>query len=445
MSVKAPGTRWYNAVWRWHFYAGMLCIPFILWLAITGSIYLWKPQIEERIDQPYAHLGGGAPRATAAAIARAAVLAVPGSMFHRYQLPDTEDQAVQVIVGQKHGDIRVYVDPRTLKPLKIVAEDDRFMQVIFRLHGELMIGDPGSWIVETAACWAIVMILSGLYLWWPRGAKGFGGVLWPRLDRGGRAFWRDIHAVTGIWVGFLGLAMILTGLPWANGWGGYLKEVRALTGATDGPQDWTTSSHQGHGGMAMGDQSEHRGMIMNHPAVDLTPLDRIIANVAPLDLAGPVLIAPPTRHDGLWTAKSDAADRPLRVNLTIDGASGTIVKRENFADRHWIDRAVGYGVAGHEGQLFGLANQLLGTLTALGLILLAGSGAVLWWRRRPIGLLGAPIPLGRPKFGAGLITSVGALGLIFPMFGATLIAILAAERIAFRRIPAVSAWLGLRA
>jgi uncharacterized iron-regulated membrane protein len=44
-----------------------------------------------------------------------------------------------------------------------------------------------------------------------------------------------------------------------------------------------------------------------------------------------------------------------------------------------------------------------------------------------------------------LITSVGALGLIFPMFGATLIAILAAERIAFRRIPAVSAWLGLRA
>jgi uncharacterized iron-regulated membrane protein len=131
--------------------------------------------------------------------------------------------------------------------------------------------------------------------------------------------------------------------------------------------------------------------------------------------------------------------------LTIDGASGTIVKRENFADRHWIDRAVGYGVAGHEGQLFGLANQLLGTLTALGLILLAGSGAVLWWRRRPIGLLGAPIPLGRPKFGAGLITSVGALGLIFPMFGATLIAILAAERIAFRRIPAVSAWLGLRA
>jgi uncharacterized iron-regulated membrane protein len=27
-----------RAFWRWHFYAGILCIPFILWLAATGSI-----------------------------------------------------------------------------------------------------------------------------------------------------------------------------------------------------------------------------------------------------------------------------------------------------------------------------------------------------------------------------------------------------------------------
>jgi hypothetical protein len=37
---------WYNAVWRWHFYAGLFCIPFIIWLSLTGTIYLggrsWK-------------------------------------------------------------------------------------------------------------------------------------------------------------------------------------------------------------------------------------------------------------------------------------------------------------------------------------------------------------------------------------------------------------------
>ena len=38
-------------IWRWHFYAGLFCIPFILILSITGPIYLFKPQIEAWIDK----------------------------------------------------------------------------------------------------------------------------------------------------------------------------------------------------------------------------------------------------------------------------------------------------------------------------------------------------------------------------------------------------------
>src|SRR5690348_12311357 len=36
----------YRAVWRWHFFAGIFVAPFAIFLAITGSIYLWKPQYE---------------------------------------------------------------------------------------------------------------------------------------------------------------------------------------------------------------------------------------------------------------------------------------------------------------------------------------------------------------------------------------------------------------
>jgi len=440
--MTAPSGRWYNAVWRWHFYAALFCIPLILWLSLTGSIYLWRPQIEALIDRPYADVATSGPRASAARIAEAAVNAVPGSVLHRYQLPDTPRQAVQVIVGRTGEESRVYVHPGTLAILKTVKEQDRLMRWLFRLHGELMIGDPGSWIVETAACWAIIMILTGVYLWWPRGVPGIGGLLWPRLGRGSRIFWRDLHAVTAIWISGLALFLILTGLPWANVWGGYLKDVRAVTGATDGPQDWSTSSHRGTAQM-MGDHAEHRGMTMEHPRIDYAPLDRIIANVAPLRLASPVLIAPPAGHDGLWTAKSDSADRPLRADLTIDGVSGTVVGRKDFGERHWIDQLVGYGTAAHEGQLFGLANQLLGLITAIGLFVTAAAGAVMWWRRRPHGLLGAPIPLGRPRFGPLLIGAIVLLGLLFPMFGVTLLATLLLERLVFRRHQAIAIWLGL--
>lgn len=439
--IAAAG-RWYNAVWRWHFYAAMFCIPLVLWLSLTGSVYLWKPQIEALIDRPYADVAQGTDRASAARIADAAVAAVPGSLLHRYQMPDTPAQAVQVIVGKGSGETRVYVHPQSLAILKTVDEQDRLMRLIFRMHGELLIGDPGSWIVETAACWAIMMILTGVYLWWPRGAKGVAGVLWPRLRAGKRIFWRDLHAVTAIWISVLALFLILTGLPWANVWGGYLKEVRAVTGAVDGPQDWSTTSRAGTAKM-LGDHAEHHGMTMDHPRIDSAPLDRIIAQVGPLGLAGPVLIAPPAGTDALWTVKSDSANRPLRTSLTVDGVSGTVVGRKDFAERHWIDRVVGYGIAAHEGQLFGLANQLISLVAAAGLFLTAATGAVMWWRRRPEGLLGAPVPLSRPRFGAPLIGAILLMGVLFPMFGTTLVAILVLEKLVFRRNSTLSGWLGL--
>jgi uncharacterized iron-regulated membrane protein len=58
--------------------------------------------------------------------------------------------------------------------------------------------------------------------------------------------------------------------------------------------------------------------------------------------------------------------------------------------------------------------------------------------------LGAPIPLSRPRFGAGLIAAIVALGLYLPMFGATLIVVLVIERAILTRIPAPRTWLNLR-
>ena len=36
----------YRTIWRWHFYAGLFVLPFVLILSVTGSIYLFKPQLD---------------------------------------------------------------------------------------------------------------------------------------------------------------------------------------------------------------------------------------------------------------------------------------------------------------------------------------------------------------------------------------------------------------
>ena len=140
---------------------------------------------------------------------------------------------------------------------------------------------------------------------------------------------------------------------------------------------------------------------------------------------------------------SMTANRPRSVIQTVDVA-GTITSRADFSDRHLIDRIVGTGVAAHEGRLFGWPNQLLGLVTAAGLVLLSVSGVIMWWRRRDLGVLGAPKVLLSPRLSMGLIVLVILFGVYLPLFGASLLIVLTLEKGILRRIPRVRDWLGLQ-
>ncbi|WP_204268454.1 PepSY domain-containing protein, partial [Escherichia coli] len=43
--TRIPREALYRAVWRWHFYAGLLCLPFLILLSATGALYLFKDEI----------------------------------------------------------------------------------------------------------------------------------------------------------------------------------------------------------------------------------------------------------------------------------------------------------------------------------------------------------------------------------------------------------------
>lgn len=115
----------------------------------------------------------------------------------------------------------------------------------------------------------------------------------------------------------------------------------------------------------------------------------------------------------------------------------------NFNQTMLLDRIAGVGIATHEGQLFGFANQLLGLVTALGLITLCVSAVALWWRRRLAGALGAPVPMARPRWSFALFAAVLALAVYLPEMGISLILTLLTERFILSRIPATQRWLGL--
>ena len=429
----------YRTLWRWHFYAGVFAIPFILILSVTGAIYLFKPQIDSFTDAPYRELTLTGDRATAEKHISAALNAVPNASLSAYELPRAQTDAVNILLNQSGDKIRVFVDPNSLTILNIVNEKMRFINIVHDIHGELLSGTTGSILVELAACWGIVLVLTGLYLWWPRSARGFAGVLYPRLSKKGRVFWRDLHSVTGIWVSFFVLFLLISGLPWAFVWGNAFKEFRQLTGTTQVSQDWNIAGEHAHHmeGVNADGGEDHS---MHHQA----SLDKIISNAQELNFAYPVLLTPPSTKSHYWAVKSNAQNRMLRADASIDPMSGEVINQQNFSSRHVIDRAIGIGVAAHEGQLFGWFNQLLGLLTACGLILMTVAGFILWRKRAPEGVLGAPPVAPDARLGKGFVAIILLSAILLPLLGISLIIIAALEFLFFARWQKARVWLGLQ-
>ena len=101
----------YRAVWRWHFYAGLFCIPFVIVLSISGLIYLLKPQIEAWNDRNYDNLQMTGTLKPASQQVAAALTAFPGSSFVSYELPEFDSSSARIVVKDGETQMRAYTHP----------------------------------------------------------------------------------------------------------------------------------------------------------------------------------------------------------------------------------------------------------------------------------------------------------------------------------------------
>ncbi len=415
----------YRGLWRWHFHAGVLCVPFVIILALTGSIFLFKPQIDAFADQGVDSLLLTGSRATGEQHIDAALASLPGSKLFTYEVPLEPDDAVRVHLYSADGTGRiVYVHPESLAILKSVPHTARFTEIVRMIHGELLAGRTGSLLIELAASWAIVMLITGVFLWWPRENRGLAGVVWPRLNQGRRVFWRDLHAVTGTWIACLAMFLLVTALPWTTIAGDGIGKIRGWVAPA--PRDWASNSEHEH--------AEHAARAAAAGRPTRLAVDDVIARIAPLNLEPPVRLYLPNEKQPFWRVRAETQNRPKVRELELDPATGAVLREPTFAEKSTLDKAIHIGIAAHEGQLFGLPNQLLGLFTALGLLTLCVSAIVMWWRRRPAGSLGVPAtPVAEFQIHAGLRVAIVAVGLLLPLLGVSLVVLWILERIGHLR------------
>ncbi|MFC4076313.1 PepSY-associated TM helix domain-containing protein [Salinithrix halophila] len=439
----------FAAIWRWHFYAGIFFTPFLVMLAVTGGIYLFKPQIESVLYKDLFFVSEGKKLETPSQQIDRVKSSFPDAEIIRYKLPLEANRTSEVGLVTAEGESRtLFVNPYNGKVVGQLKDDQRLMDQIEQLHGELMAGTIGDRLVELAACWAMILLITGAYLWWPRHRKGIFGTFLPRLKQGKRAFWRDLHAVPAFWLSLFIAFLILTGLPWSGFWGEQLQKIGTAT------QTGYPASLWG------GDKPESTipaKDVADVPwAAEQQPVPRSKATLAsPLSIDQVVNIADsrgihpgynvtfPEGAKGVYTVSVFPDKSVDEATMHIDQYSGKVLGDYRFRDYGPLAKIIATGITLHKGTHYGLPNQIAGLLVCLGIVGIAITGIVMWWKRKPSGnRLGAPpLPKNfRMVKGVGILVAV--LGILFPLAGCSLLLVLLLDRLVIRKIPRMKQWLG---
>ena len=238
----------YLAAWRWHFYAGLYVIPFLTMLAVTGLAMLWTYTLVGRDGERTGVTVDGAPLALAVQ-ADAARAAVPNGDLVQYIAPLADDRVALFAMELAEETRVVAIDPYTATVLGESSRENSWYTLFNDLHGSLLLGVSGDRMIEIAASLAMVLIATGVYLWWPRDRRLLS-VLVPDLAARGRAAWKTWHVSVGMWISLLMFVFLLSGLAWAGVWGEKLVQAWNTFPAEkwDAPLSDDTHVAMNHGG-----------------------------------------------------------------------------------------------------------------------------------------------------------------------------------------------------
>ena len=465
-AAALPGL--YRAVWRWHFYAGLIALPFLVLLAVTGGLFLFRAELDTLIHRDLMRVEQQAtPSRPPEALVAAALAAQPGTAFRFIPAP-APGASAQVGIRTAGGKrVIAYLDPYDARVLGTLPDKGTVMWFVRQLHSLAWFGPIASGIIEVVAGWSILLVGTGLYLWWPRGPKqARGSALAVRGSPRRRPFWKSLHGTLGVFTAGFIVFLAVTGMPWSVFWGSYANQwanghnfgypagvrvsvpMSSVPLAESGPTSWSlqqarlpeSDPHAGHGAAGAGEHDH--GQAMPAPATLPAPaastaigLNAAVAEFTRLGMAPGYAVALPGGPRGVYTGSAYPDDLSQQRVVHLDQYSGRPLLDMGYADYGPLGRGLEWGINVHLGQQYGLANKLVLLAACFGIVALAVSGGVMWWKRRPAGSLGLPPAPAERRLMVGVAAILAIGGVIFPLVGASMLVMLVLDVVLTRRRP----------
>lgn len=222
----------YFMTWRWHFYAGLFVIPFMLMLSVTGLVMLFDDEIELARYETTLKVVPQEHKVPVSIQLESVKQAYPDFSVTQFVPAKTAHLANRFSIKAEDGrSLVAAVDPYTGEVQGTIDRSDSVYELMNNIHGTLLIGEFGDRLIEISASLGILLLVSGLYLWLPRDNASRAGFLKIRIAQGSRILLRDVHANLGGVLSLVLLFFLISGLSWAGIWGG--KDGSSLEHVSD--------------------------------------------------------------------------------------------------------------------------------------------------------------------------------------------------------------------
>jgi uncharacterized iron-regulated membrane protein len=362
--VHHPRKLWLRrAFFQIHLWAGVLLSLYIVMIALTGSILVFRTELTRAL-LPKTLTPYTAERTAPIAVVLDCFRATyPEGTLENIQTPSQETPVFLLFAKDSHQHpFTLLADPVTAN-LELLPHT--WLYWTYELHVNLLLGEAhGVQLNGIGALCLLLLVITGLVLWWP------GVKIWARgLRIGFRHNWRrinyDAHSAIGFWTLFIVFWWALSGIYFA--WYRQVTSVVALVSPIRGMLSPPVPTSPKSG-------PEHASLEQILTAVhQQSPRGQLFSLSDPL-LAGTVVYALVDLR-----APGDFSHRDIITLSTKDSRVLTIWHYgQNHTAGDWILWAMH---PLHFGTLWGMSVKVLWALCGLALAILAITGLLMYWNR----------------------------------------------------------------
>lgn len=361
-----------------HLWLGLTSGIIVLFLGITGCILAFEEEIRS-MTEPYRFVK---PQQKAylppSVLKPAAEKVLEGKKVLGLEyFPDGEAATASYYDIDNYT--VVFLNPYTAEVLKVKNMNRDFFRVVLDGHFYLWLPEKiGQPIVASATLIFVIMMITGLILWWPRNKaarKQRFSIKWS-------AKWRrvnyDLHNVLGFYMTWVCIFIALTGLVWGFEW--FAKSVYFVTSAGKilPPHEHPVSDSTVT--LATGtDAGDHVYGLMKARARPKEKYGVYYPSTASDAIEGFVNHRPGTYYN---------ADYYHYDQYTLQELPATGVYAGTFKDAPLADKIVRMNYDIHVGAVLGLTGKIIAFLGSLICASLPVTGFMVWRGRRKKGLQG---------------------------------------------------------